>query len=68
MKSIKNTTKGTYLRVSDKEADLKTRGSKDWTYCSKKEWKNKGASAEQNDEIAPEIQPETKKKREKKKK
>jgi hypothetical protein len=67
MKTLKNLKTGNVVRVSDTEADLRTRSAKEWAYTPKSEWKRKD---EPQEEQAPgeEVAKTSQKKEEKKKK
>jgi len=64
MKSIKNKTQGTYQRLSDLEAEKKVRSNTGWEYCSKTEYRNKGAEEAPKGE-EPEKKASKKEKKEK---
>lgn len=70
MKTLKNLRKGTFVRATDEEADLKVKNSSEWAYAPKSEWKNRGkdTDVEETVEVGVETEVKSVKKRNPKKK
>jgi len=66
MKTLKNLKKGTFVRVSDVEAESRVKLKSEWAYAPKSEWKKSDNQPEETTETVQTVESSTKKTKKKK--